>query len=307
MAYIDCVVDTNPMANEISKVSRTVTGTTAAVVAMRAAVIKAENEGAEHVCQNVNKGFYTLIRSQISQKIAKLRSEVDSHIMKLNQHRKQLLAIKGRMEKDYAMISSRYYKIFSSLNKLLDQRIYELDRPAIDFAVRDVNTFANRTRHLSATIPVSQQESVSVSQKILASNIKYRGVRLIESMTNFLNDVEDQRVLTDRILLSSSLEEPEAAFVIPVVIAESCSDKFGNRQENIYVNTSCIGKPVQNMITNVIGNAGFEWQTPSETDADVNNEFFRYLSDSDIPQRVKDMMASMFRENNYQTIKSVQL
>ena len=94
MAYIDCVVDTQPMANEINTVSTHINGTTAAVVGMRAAVIQAEEAAAEHVCDNVNKGFYTLIHSQISQKIAKLQSEVDSHIMKLNQLRKQLLSIK---------------------------------------------------------------------------------------------------------------------------------------------------------------------------------------------------------------------
>ena len=88
MAYIDCVVDTQPMAREIDSVSNHIKGTTAAVVGMQAAVIRAEEEASNHVCENVNRGFYTLIHSQISQKIAKLKSEVDSHLMQLNQQRK---------------------------------------------------------------------------------------------------------------------------------------------------------------------------------------------------------------------------
>ena len=106
-SYIDCVVDTKPMANEINSVSTHIKGTTAAVVSMKMAVIAAEQEAADHVCDNVNKGFYALIHSQISQKIAKLQSDVDSHLMKLNQLKKQLLGIKNRMERDYGMITGR--------------------------------------------------------------------------------------------------------------------------------------------------------------------------------------------------------
>ena len=128
MATFNYTVDTNPMASEIGTVSSNIKGTTTAVVAMQTAVILAEEKAADHVCSNVNKGFFTLIRSQISQKAAKLQSEVDSHLMRLNQQRKQILAIKGRMERDYNMISGRYTKLFTGLNQNLRQRVFELDR-----------------------------------------------------------------------------------------------------------------------------------------------------------------------------------
>ena len=80
MATFNYTVDTKPMADEMRSVSRHVNATTDAVVAMQTAVIIAEEKAADHVCNNVNKGFYSLIRSQISQKMAKLQSEVDSHL-----------------------------------------------------------------------------------------------------------------------------------------------------------------------------------------------------------------------------------
>ena len=49
--------------------------------------------------------------------------------MQLNQQRKQLLAIKSRMERDYNMISARYLKLFNGLNQNLRQRVFELDKP----------------------------------------------------------------------------------------------------------------------------------------------------------------------------------
>jgi len=42
MANIDCVLDTNPMAEEINTVSNHIKGTTTAVVAMQTAVVLAK-------------------------------------------------------------------------------------------------------------------------------------------------------------------------------------------------------------------------------------------------------------------------
>lgn len=54
---IPCSVDTTPMAAELQSVSNHVKGTTAAVVTMQSAVIAAENNSANKVCSNVNRGF----------------------------------------------------------------------------------------------------------------------------------------------------------------------------------------------------------------------------------------------------------
>ena len=123
MEYINCKVDTQPMADELKTVSRHVTGTMTAVVAMQAAVIKADQEAADQVCNDVNRGFHALMSSQISQKIAKLQSDVDSHLLRLNQQTKQLLAIKRQMERDYRRTAERYGKTFNTINRELRQRV----------------------------------------------------------------------------------------------------------------------------------------------------------------------------------------
>ena len=146
MATLKYIVDTQPMADELNHVSRHVGVTTGAVVAMQAAVIAAEEDASNHVCNNVNRGFYSLIRSQISQKLAKLQSEVDSHVMQLVQQKKALLGIKYRMERDYNMIANRYVKLFNGLNANLQLRVFELDKPTIDFARKEVDKIANRTK-----------------------------------------------------------------------------------------------------------------------------------------------------------------
>lgn len=305
MAHINCVVDTQPMAHEIKSVSSHIEGTTAAVVGMKLAVVQAEKAAADKVCEDVNRGFYTLIHSQISQKIARLQSEVDSHLMKLNQLRRQLFAIKSRMERDYGMITSRYVKLFNGLNKNLRQRVTELDKPVIEFAVRDTARIDSRKKTLTATVPVAQTEDLALSQKIIASNMKYRGLRVIDAMRHFLEDMKQQDELTGRMLLDNRTSVAETPVMMPVMFCESCCDRSGNLQVRVYMPDSGLTNNAQTAVRNRIMAAGenLEWSDTGQADNDVQIEFNRLLESGDIPQRVKETAARLFERNRFKTLK----
>jgi hypothetical protein len=303
MASFNYTVDTKPMAEEMRSVSRHVNATTGAVVAMQTAVIIAEEKAADHVCNNVNKGFYSLIRSQISQKMAKLQSEVDSHLMKLVQQKNALLSIKNRMQKDYNMIASRYIKLFNGLNSNLKQRVFELDKPTIDFAVKEVDKVSNRSKYLTATIPIAQLESLAASQKIVASNVKYRGLNVIKSMRSFLFEMNTQKKLTDQILINDGRYTETATVYIPIVICECNRDRT-----DAGVEISVSDVELDNISKSAIKNTAFaelnqiEWQAKSLPNTEVKSEFSKLVSTSSKSQRVKDMATKLFQSNNYQTI-----
>ena len=65
MANFSFTVDTREMADGLYSVAPHVDGATGAVVSMQTAVIMAEKRAAEDICRNVNRGFFSLIRSQI--------------------------------------------------------------------------------------------------------------------------------------------------------------------------------------------------------------------------------------------------
>lgn len=299
---IDCHVDTHPMAQSLNTVSNKVDQTRAAVVAMQAAVIGAEQRAADHVCENVNRGFYTLIQSQISQKVARLKSEVDSHIMNLNQQQKQLLAIRNRMERDYGMICSRYIKLFNGLNKNLEQRVFELDKPTMIFALRDVNTLSNRTKQLTATVPVAQLESLSMSQRIIASNIKHRSMLAINSMNRFLSQHKDQDTLTRSILMPMKMEHDADAMLVPVIISESNYDQHDNRRVDIAINDTAIGQRSRDIIRSAVSSTEFRWSTPQPINKELKSEFNRVMAQSNASERVKRMAEELFLANNFETL-----
>lgn len=303
MAHIDFVLDTKPMAQEISSISNHIKGTTAAVVAMQTAVVLAEQKAADQVCSNVNKGFYTMMRSQISQKIATLQSQVDSFLMQLNAQRKQLLAIKKQMERDYNMLCSRYLKLFNGLNQNLHQRVFELDKPTINFAVREVERISNRTKYLTATVPLSQVESLSDSQKILASNVKYRGAKVIESMKNFLSSSIEQKKITDKVLLEGNTQSEN--LVTPVLISEYCFDKYGTKNLTIWISNTLLSPQAQTAVKNTLGQQleTLSWVNHTETDKEIKSEFSKLVLKSTSSQRVKDMTLKLFANTSFQTIK----
>jgi len=304
MATFNYTVDTQPMAEEMKSVSRHVNVTTGAVVAMQTAVIAAEDRAADHVCSNVNRGFYSLIRSQISQKLAKLQSEVDSQMMQLVQQKNALLGIKARMQRDYIMIARRYTKLFNGLNANLKNRIFELDKPTIDFACKEIDKVSNRTKYLTATIPISQLESISLSQKIIASNVKQKGVTVIQSMRGFIHEMNVQKKLTDQILINDTGSIKIGTSFIPVLLYESNMDKTENKSIEIVVSEVELNSIARSSIINVCYGqfSSLDWIQKVSENQEVKTEFQRQLSTSTKSSRIKEMALNLFQKNNYLTI-----
>ena len=131
MAKYDVTVDTRDMANKIDTVSNKVSGVTTAVVAMEAAVIAAERDATNKLCKRLNKGFFSLVTSQIEQKNATALSSVNAYASELIQQQEALLDLKKRMGDDFVILTERYSKLFRGLDVALHNRVHELDKPVI--------------------------------------------------------------------------------------------------------------------------------------------------------------------------------
>lgn len=298
MADFNFTVDTSPMATEIQSVSHGVNRVSGAVVAMQTAVIAAEKEGAEHVCNNVNKGFYSLIHSQITQKIAQLTSTVEAKLLELGQYATALKGIQSRMTADYNMISGRYTKLFKSINNNLEARVAELDMPVFKLVDRDVKLAENRMRLNSAQFTVHQLESVLSSQLLASSKVKVDAETTLEAITRYVKDSSTQTKKTDASMQETRINSVEDIF-IPVSIVESTS-AVGNPAVNYYVARS--GNPmidknidasVREQSVNSVLHGSWSEIDPNEM-ANVEAEFTQLLLASTEEERVKDEITKMF-------------
>lgn len=303
----DCYVDTSEMAKEIHSVKNHVNATTTAVVGMQAAVIKAQADGADHVCRKVNQGFYALIHSQISQKMATLQSKVDAQLLRLQQQRKQLIAIRERMERDYQMISGRYLKTFNSLNRNLEQRITEIDRPVILFANTEAEKITNRGSQLVSTVSVGQSESIKTSQSVASSNLKYRAAKAIESIDSFIADSNRLKAITDRILLPRPMDSEVSVLSVPVCIAESDIDSSRAKQTQVIASEIGVSREARQSIETRVSSSyrdgSMQWHTPAEKDPEVANYFRQQVMSSGLGERVRNMMMKMYERSNFETLK----
>ena len=302
MAQFNFKVDTAPMADSIDGVAHHVNGTTAAVVAMQTAVVIAEQKGAEKICSNVNYGFYSLIRSQVSQKIAMHKSRADAKIMELQQQTVSLAAIKSRMEKDYMMLASRYTRLFEGLNKSLRARVFELDKPVTGFVHKDISPVANRIKRLAGTPSTTQSESLTDSQMISVSNTKYNAMRNISSMQDFIFNSENQKRLIGSILTREPVSKPTEKF-IPVIVSES--EGLNVRQTHWQITQPQLRK---NIYTKVESFAYSSLENMKWNDDDSNNmnrvkqEFENIVVQSSVSDRVKKQMLSFIESAKWQKL-----
>lgn len=308
MADFNFTVDTSPMAKEIQSVSHSVNRVSGAVVAMQTAVIAAEKEGAEHICQNVNKGFYTLMHSQITQKIVKLTSTVEAKLFELCQYAAALKGIQSRMTADYHMISSRYTKLFKAINNNLETRVAELDMPVFKLVDRDVKLVESRMGINSAQFTVHQIESVLTSQLLASSKVKLDAETTLAAIKKYVKDSSAQSKKSESSMQALKIDSVENIF-IPVFVVESTS-AIGNPVVNYYVARSGnpeIDKSIDTSVREQSVNSVLhgKWSEIDSNDmVNVAAEFSNLMLNSSETKKIKDEMTKMFNATkNVQQLK----
>lgn len=295
-----CMVDTTPMAEEIQSVSNHVKGTTAAVITMQSAVIEAENISANKVCTNVNKGFFALIQSQISQKIANKQSRVEALLLHLAQQKRQLLGVKTNMEREYGRIAERYIRIFTGINKQLEQRIYQVDQPVFELVNKHMATASNRMNALTSWVTTSQIEGIVQSQQIIASKMKHNAQIALEQSTNFLAQIGEQRALTQKLLISNAGNQDEKC-LIPVMICESVNNSAEIPRTDISTPEN-LSPANTNLINNVIRETpDLVWKKNENTEY-ITEEFNKYIDTSNASPRVKELARKLYSSANFESL-----
>ena len=295
MANFSFTVDTDPMAHEISSVSQRVDMTSAAVVTMQTAVIVAEKEAADHVCENVNYGFYTLMHSQISQKIAQLTSTVESKLIEMGQQAAALQNLKKRMERDYNMISNRYGKLFGSLNASLQTQVYEL----VNLVNRDMQLNDSRVKGALAGASTHQNESLKLNQQLMISKTKGDSGHAIERIHRYVENVAVQNRMAEEIYL-------------PVVVLSSSSELSAETVD--FRTPKCGNAAIDDAVSSAVRDGAFravhemEWTDPGEMERKaVEAEYTTLLAGWNAPERVKKLALELFRNSALQHFKSGQV
>ena len=298
-SYIPCNLDTTPMAIEIGNVSNNIQNTTNAVVAMNAAVIAAEAKSAKDISTNVNRGFFALINSQISQKIANKRSRVEALLMKLANQKRRLVSIRSSMEREYNRISSRYLRLFGNINKEMENRMKLIDLPVFELADKHVASTNNRMNNVAAIFNTSQSESIVDSQQILVSTLKNNAAKAMQEFKSFLTKSEKQKILLNQLLLDTDSNKPMADYCIPAIFVNFVNDKNGGEDVDVFLPAKM--NHLKSQVERLIQYDDMKKDNKHIPD-EVIREYKKIVEMDSMDSKVKEMMLFMLEKNNSQEI-----
>ena len=199
-------VDTNPFDRSVENCENNVNLLTAAVVATESAEIVSKEVNSRKVADSIIGGFFSYIRSEISQQVAELSQNIDAHLMHLKELAQSCLAKKKQLEVDYNRIMGRYMKIFGDLNNELSNRIYELDKPAFVFKKEtDHQKIRTSDNDMVNTVAIFGIESGDMQSKISSSIAKKRAfdtlikAKMFLSQQSYLNATIQQSMFNENV------------------------------------------------------------------------------------------------------------
>lgn len=298
MAEFDFVVDTTPMAETVSSVSNHVTATTAAVVAMQTAVIASEKASAKKICNNVDAGFHSLIRSQLSMKISVAYTEMQAKLALLLEYSKTLRKTRDRMESDFNRVKRQYSQIFKGLDKALANRISQLDKNAVAISGTRQKTILGMFEHNIPEVIVTSGEVDNTKQKIAVSRIKEKTAGSLDNLSGKVSENQLYRSLMDTMLDDSSTEKMTQEY-IPVIY----SSKQSSLVEDSYVLSlnfpDYLSEQAKNSISLNILNREDLFKDDKKSDFEkstISDEFQSLISSSAVDRRVAEQMMRLFRQ-----------
>jgi len=300
--YVNLDVDTTPFDRSVANCNTNVNMLTGAVVATEAAQIASIDKNAKKVASTIVNGFFGYIRSEISQQVMELVQKIDAHLLHLRELAKSCVAKQKQMETDYNRISNRYLKIFDDLNNELENRIFELDRPAFVFK-NNIDSHSNRTsdNDLVSTVAIFGREGGELQAKISASIAKKRALNAINQANIFLWKQKKLQTTINRSMLNESYS---ATRFSPVCFVET-NDEQSQINKNLF-QSDFLPKLNQNEMFENFKTQN--WTNASKEQKENIQRYFNsevsnaYSSNNQHDERVKNMIVKIFDVNSIKSI-----
>ncbi len=299
----DIVLDTHPMADSVDSVSQSVKGVAASVIAMQHAVIAAEEEASKKICENVDLGFYILMSSQLSQKMALCSSQISSHLLKMQKFRGDILQIRNSMQNDYARISARYFRLFNSLDKALEQRIKALDRDAVKVS-KIKSDFLLQARDESASHLLISSDAQITSQKAILAKVKDKTAKAISVLGDEVSSALSYKENMDQILMEEKTDSPSTRYIPAIIFEKESLTYSGDFIKNVTLPENATFSNI-NDVKNAVQNEDIDWKDMEQNEnSAIRAHFEEMVQGSSLDERVAKEMIRLFSESDIQDVEN---
>lgn len=294
-AYEDVVVNvhvnTDPFDSSAHSCRNHVDGLTASVAATEAAEVASIEANSRKVGKTLIDGFFKTVRSEISQQINELKNTVEATLLKLQADSRRCKEMQNQMEVDYNRKCEQYLRIFSDLDRELENRIRSLDQQTFLFRA-DADTLSKRlvSSDMVPTVSIAGGENALLGAQISASLTKQRAYDTLGKANRFLSiQKRTDNTITSSIIHSGS----QGQLYLPVCVVEANGPVGSDR--HVYCPSrldSCSTQIGESLRTRQFGNY---------TDNDVasirryfNEEVSSVHASDPHGERVRDLIIKMF-------------
>lgn len=286
-------IDTTPLAESVDGVNQNVVLVGKAITEMQAAVVAAEKSATENICKNIDGGFFLLIRSKLSQKIAQYKSAINSRLLSLKETGDAVDRMHNQMDDDLHIIKARYLKLFNGLNKELEARIFEVDRPAMNIDKIRNSLIINRMIRESGSIIFYELDSQKMFLNVSGAHIKSKTSKSINAMTdNVMTSLEYSKKYKD--IMSGDAQARET-ISIPIILSEQESMFEANSYYTQLYSPDTAPTALKNKIENVMGLDCDEIQVNSAGEKDeIRKEYIKKITKEGVDPKIAEYMKKLF-------------
>ncbi len=279
----DVTVATEPFDNSIRTAGVHVDGLTASVAAMNAANCAAIAQCSARISDSLTGGFYNLIQSDISTKKAETNTAIQTKSALLLEHSKAVQDKHDRMLTDVERERAKFGKVFGELDRELERRITEVNRPAFRLS-REVRDEVVVKPYLSAAAATADQLGAGSGSggKVAAAGLRRKVSSVLKNLSDSLHNNLMYRHMMRDILWDKSIDKEQQPAYIPVAYCVFDDISSAQRFYQCYVSDNPNKNAILACVNSYIGeSSGLEPKAiPDEEMKLIDQAFSSLVQDS---------------------------
>lgn len=225
---VNVFVDTEPFDKSVLTCNLGVTGLTSAVVSTKQAQCDNIKKQSLAISSTITKGFFNIIKSELSQDMTSLFNTLSSTILLIKQLATRILAQKSTMSSDYNRIYSRYSKVFKDLDSECYKRVYAIDKEAYNLSsnIQEKQISKNES-NFSSTFFTNSSTLSLLFPSIILSNLKNRSKAAMQKIATYLNQKNIYENKVKGVLLKTP-NKVSTTYFVPALYIQTSSPKDVN-------------------------------------------------------------------------------
>ena len=300
-------VETTPFDQSIDSAANQVNGLTAAVAAMNTSNCAAITANANRISDSIIDGFYGLIQNDITTKKAEYSTQIQTKSALLLSHCEAVRDKHDRMLNDVERERAKFGMVFSELDKELERRVTELDKPAFKLSKKGRDEVVLKPFLTTAAMTSEQMGIGSDDTKIAIAGFRHKVSIVLQHLVNSLKNNLSYRQMMHDVLWKKDSEDEQMAYV-PVAYCVSQGLQDTNKRCNCFVSDNANKQQILQSVFKYINETGVN--SARELNEDdmkliqqafstmVQDEYTSFNGHDEYRERVYTEMLRMWKENS---------